>query len=143
MVEDFSYGADFKSALDGFAIGALHWNGEIDSYDEEAGLMAVLNGYDAAVNSTSVRDVPNHLLAEAYPNPFSDMTTIHFYLDNAAHARLIVHDVFGRRIAVLANDQHGAGFHKVTFDGRLVSSGVYLVTLEADNFRKTLKMMVR
>ena len=62
FIENFSYNADINSTLDGFSIGALHWTDEIDSYDPEEGLTAILAGYEAAVMSTPTRE-------ENSPNP--------------------------------------------------------------------------
>lgn len=70
-------------------------------------------------------------LAPAYPNPFEHSTTFGFALPEAADVRLVVYDVLGREVALLAGTRHEAGRHEVTFDARGLAGGVYLVRLEA------------
>jgi len=73
-------------------------------------------------------------LAQNYPNPFPDHTTIPFSVSSEQAGRrvtLSVYDVQGRRIAVLVDGVLGAGRHEVTWDGRgpdglPVGSGVYV-----------------
>jgi hypothetical protein len=69
--------------------------------------------------------------APARPNPFTRRTTLRFTLPEAAHARLDVFDVSGRRVATLVDERLPAGAHVATLDGRGLTSGVYLCVLEA------------
>ena len=70
-------------------------------------------------------------LEPAYPNPTRSEATIRFGLPEAGPARVEVSDALGRRVAVLAEGAHGAGWHRATLDGRALPAGVYLVRLEA------------
>ena len=45
------------------------------------------------------------------PNPFRAKTTIHFVLPEKSKVRISVHDVRGRRVAVLADGWYDAGRH--------------------------------
>jgi len=70
------------------------------------------------------------------PNPFRSETTVRFVLTDASTASLEFFDVAGRRVAVLAMGETGAGVHEAVWDGRdgegnLCASGVYLVRLTA------------
>lgn len=64
-------------------------------------------------------------LAPNYPNPFNSTTVIGFNLPKAGHARLEVFNAAGRRVAVLADKDMTAGFHRITWDASGVPSGVY------------------
>jgi hypothetical protein len=66
----------------------------------------------------------------AYPNPFTDRTTIRFTTEAAATARLSVYDVLGREVAVLANGPVDAGQHAVVLDGARLPAGVYVWRLD-------------
>jgi hypothetical protein len=95
----------------------------------------------AAANTPAagVRLLPNH------PNPFNPVTTVRFALDAPAHALLVVHDVEGRIVRVLADREFAAGVHGVTWDGRngpgeRVGSGVYFCVLRAGGVERSRKM---
>jgi hypothetical protein len=72
------------------------------------------------------------------PNPFQGATTVRFDLPVSGRARLTVHDVAGRRMAVIAERVLAAGEGSVAWDGRdaagqAMPAGVYFVRLEAAN----------
>lgn len=77
-----------------------------------------------------------------YPNPFNPGTRIPFRLDHAGPVRLVVHDLAGRRVAVLAEGPLPAGQHEVAFDGAGLAGGVYLATLEQHGLRQTRKLLL-
>lgn len=73
----------------------------------------------------------------AYPNPFSEATSLRYRLAARGPATLEVFDLLGRRVRVLAEGVQSAGVHEVRWDGldadgRRVASGVYLVRLRTD-----------
>jgi hypothetical protein len=70
-------------------------------------------------------------LGPAYPNPFSDATSIPFTLHQPAHVRLVVYDALGREAAVLIDAHLPAGAQQATFDARRLPGGLYLYTLTA------------
>ena len=62
-----------------------------------------------------------------YPNPFNPQTTISFALPKAAVVSINIYDVNGRLISRLVNGKYEAGVHRIIFDGKNLSSGVYFV----------------
>jgi hypothetical protein len=73
-------------------------------------------------------------LLGAYPNPFNPQTTLRFTLGAPARVRLVVHDVTGRRVRVIADESFAAGVHERIWDGRddggnELASGIYLLRL--------------
>ncbi len=69
-------------------------------------------------------------LGQNYPNPCNPSTRIPFSLPQRSTVTLEVHDLIGRRIAVLAqNETKNAGNYEVEFDGSYLSGGVYFYTL--------------
>jgi hypothetical protein len=84
-------------------------------------------------------------LAQNVPNPFNPSTQIRFAIAEtqdlaSLRVRLRVVDILGRDIAVLVDGPMAAGSHSVTFDGSGLSSGVYLVVLEAGGMRQVRRM---
>lgn len=76
---------------------------------------------------TGIELHPNH------PNPFNPGTQIRFTLDVGRPMRLVVQDLLGRELAVLADGVMPAGTHQVWFDATGLASGVYIVRLQAES----------
>ncbi len=108
------------------------------------GLAAILL-FDADVASS----VPPQEFAPAaarldqnYPNPFNPRTVISSQLPAASHVRLVVYDVLGREVAVLADERRTAGTYRDTFDAGGFSSGVYIYRLTAGQFVESRSMIL-
>ena len=91
------------------------------------------------VDPTSVANEPEgrapsgFALASAAPNPFRGATQLGFTLPTPSQVTLSVYDVTGRRVAVLLDGvQRSTGDHHVSWDGRGLASGTYLVRMEAE-----------
>jgi hypothetical protein len=82
------------------------------------------------------------VLQEAYPNPFNPSTHIEFGLSNDADVRVIVYDIVGREIAVLAEGQFNKGFHNVIWDAADQPSGIYFVTVSTQAESQSQKLML-
>ncbi|MEO0743584.1 MAG: T9SS type A sorting domain-containing protein [Bacteroidota bacterium] len=93
----------------------------------------------AAASAVSVEEGPVlpevATLAGNYPNPFAAQTTIRYGLPAAGPAQVVLYDLTGRRIRVLADGTHAAGWHEVTLDAGDLSSGVYVARLNVDGLR--------
>jgi hypothetical protein len=74
-------------------------------------------------------------ITNAYPSPSNGATTIEYTLPFPGRARVSIHDVPGRTVAVLRDGEVSAGPHLdiwngVSSDDALVSPGIYLVRVE-------------
>jgi hypothetical protein len=85
---------------------------------------------------------PSDLVLSAYPNPFNPTTLIRFSLPEAAHARLEIFDIVGRKMAIPFDDDCVAGQYAVPFDGSRWSAGVYFARLSASNRQTTAKLLL-
>ena len=81
-------------------------------------------------------------LEQNYPNPFNPVTHLTCRLPEAGRARLEVHDLFGRQVAVLLDGVYAAGTHLVRFDGGGLATGMYFSTLRAGGRSVTRKMIL-
>ncbi len=81
-------------------------------------------------------------LAQNYPNPFNPSTWIEYELASAGDVRLEVFDMLGRKVATLVSARQNAGVHRINFNARTLSSGVYFYTIRAGRFSQTKKMML-
>ncbi|RJP76722.1 MAG: hypothetical protein C4524_09640 [Candidatus Zixiibacteriota bacterium] len=75
-----------------------------------------------------------------HPNPFNPETALGFRLPAPGYVSLRVYDTAGRQLSTLVEGWREAGTHQVMFDGTGLASGVYLVVMEAGDFRAAAKM---
>lgn len=73
-----------------------------------------------------------YVLLPAYPNPFNPSSVVPFETPEPSRVRITAHNILGQEVAVLADSQLPAGRHEVVFSGDGLSSGVYLIQLQAD-----------
>ncbi len=81
-------------------------------------------------------------LGAAYPNPFSETTTIELTIPETGPVTVVLYDVLGRRVAVLVDDVRAAGLHRAVLDGASLPSGIYLVRMVAGGMAATQRVTV-
>ena len=93
---------------------------------------------------TETTELPeSFVLKAAYPNPFNPTTTVSYGLPIASEVRITVTDMLGRRVAVLeGGGVKPAGHHTVPFDAGDLTSGTYLVRMEAGDFVQTRQVVL-
>ncbi|MEL6445880.1 MAG: right-handed parallel beta-helix repeat-containing protein [Bacteroidota bacterium] len=72
-------------------------------------------------------------LGAPYPNPAGETVTVPLALPEAAGARVIVYDVLGRTVAVLAEGRRDAGTYDLTVATRDLAAGVYVVRVVSES----------
>jgi len=77
-----------------------------------------------------------------YPNPFNPSTVVGYQLAVAGETSIKVYDLLGREVAVLVNGFQTPGRYEVTFNASTLSSGVYLIRMQAGTQSFTRKMML-
>ncbi len=82
-----------------------------------------------------------------YPNPFNPTTIIQYSLPQAKKVRIVVYDISGKEIALLADKYQNAGTYNVTWNGnnnsgQPAASGIYFYTVQAGNYAQTKKMVL-
>ncbi len=83
----------------------------------------------------------------AYPNPFNPSTYIAYRLSEDGVVRITVFDAMGRSIRILHEGRQSAGSYQVYWNGtdeagRRVSSGMYLIRMQAGEVLKVQKVML-
>ena len=89
----------------------------------------------------------NFYINEAYPNPFNPYTTLSYYLPNNETVQIKIFDIMGRQVKTFVMPDQIAGYGSIQWNGtndydQRVSSGLYLYTIQAGNFRGTKKMVI-
>ncbi|MXY82512.1 MAG: T9SS type A sorting domain-containing protein [Gemmatimonadetes bacterium] len=101
-----------------------------------------------AIESSSISAEPRSFhLEQNYPNPFNHATHISFTLQQPSAVSLKVFNTHGQLVATLVEDLRPAGTYQVAWDGRddrgqAVSSGAYIVRLDAAGQQATRKMLL-
>ena len=86
---------------------------------------------------------PNHFdLLPNFPNPFNSSTSLQFLLPQPSEVSLTIHDVSGREIATLVNDQLVAGYYRINWYSGSNPSGVYFCRLDTADFNKLIKLVL-
>lgn len=95
---------------------------------------------------TGVQDqgkvINKYSLDQNYPNPFNPTTTIKYSLAAKINVNLVIYNILGSKVAVLADGIQNAGEHEVQFNASELSSGIYLYELKAGNFTQIRKMIL-
>lgn len=86
-------------------------------------------------------------LYQNYPNPFNVDTVIRYQIPRECYVLLTVHNILGRVVKTLVDENQKAGFYNAYWNGRDnqnkdVGSGIYFYNIYADKFHQTRKLIV-
>lgn len=103
-----------------------------------------------ALVPVSLVDVPDkeplipsqYILRQNFPNPFNPATRILFDVPKESFITLKLYNLLGQETRVLLNEMRSAGTHQVLLDASGLSSGVYLVRLQADGVVLSRKLLL-
>jgi len=169
--EDGSQGplhANFKLSGSGEFIGLVDANGltVIDSLSfgpqtTDVSFGRVLDGSDiwdtmtptpASTNNVlgtfPSTNIPDHFaLHQNFPNPFNPDTEIDYAIPRDAHVRLVIYDLRGRLVSTLVDEYQTAGYKRSEWNasndkGRNAAAGIYIYSLQVENFRATKKFVL-
>lgn len=87
-------------------------------------------------------NVPSDYSIGSFPNPFNPTTTINYQLPKDGMVTIKVYDIIGKEVATLVNEQKSAGYYKVDFDASRLTSGVYICSIQASSFNKSIKLLL-
>lgn len=73
------------------------------------------------------------------PNPFNPLMVIRYHAPRASRVRIQAFNSSGRCVATLQNGRVESGFHTCAWCADGLPSGVYLVRMNADDFKETRK----
>lgn len=88
-------------------------------------------------------EVPNKFnLMQNYPNPFNSTSNLKFQIANLGDVKLVIYDITGREVQTLVNERLQPGTYEVSFDGSMLTSGVYFYQLISGNYTVTKKLVL-
>ncbi|MCF7919652.1 MAG: T9SS type A sorting domain-containing protein [Candidatus Cloacimonetes bacterium] len=136
------------SGTDGFYYTLATWHivVEIMEFVGEAPDMGALEYGAVPASENDIIDVARIKL-QCYPNPFNPQTSIRFELEKTEKVDLRVYNLKGELIKVLKSEVMDAGEHLVNWNGRnskgnIISSGIYLMSLQAGTVRTGCKVVM-
>lgn len=85
-------------------------------------------------------------LAQNYPNPFIDRTTIKYQVPVKTKVEIDIYDVSGRHIKRIVNEVQEPGYYRAIWDGtnknnRATGMGMYFCRMSTDNYTKTRRLI--
>ncbi|MBI9073747.1 MAG: T9SS type A sorting domain-containing protein [Melioribacteraceae bacterium] len=89
-----------------------------------------------------LEDTKDKFEVNAYPNPFNPVTNIQFKIADTKHVKIKVYNQLGQLVEELTNKVYSQGTHRVTFNAKNLSSGVYYYTIEAGSEMRTNKILL-
>ena len=107
------------------------WGGEVlNAQQVTLGQVTAVHEYSSSMDNVS--------LNAAYPNPFSDMTSIGFNIQATQHVSVKVYDMLGHEVAILTDENLSQGEHTLYWDGNdkdgsSLANGLYLIRLQTEN----------
>ena len=105
------------------------------------------NNQSLSEGYTLLQTAPNqYRLAQSYPNPFSNSTTIEFDMPATEKINMVILDIRGRVVRKLINNEERFGFQSIEWDGKNddgddSSSGVYFYQIRSNNFNAVGKLL--
>ena len=102
-------------------------------------------GCDLTSDTGLVPDHPGVGQISAAPNPFNPRTSIKFELGQSQRVQVSVFNLQGALVRKLVDDEFASGPHSVQWNGddeagRAIGSGAYIVVIQGEQDRQTLKM---
>jgi hypothetical protein len=108
----------------------------------EDGLTVFRRGGVILSTESCIKSPSSYFLKQNYPNPFNPVTTISYSLPKESYVEMSVFDILGRKITTLVNIKQNAGEYNVQFDGSSLSSGMYIYSILAGQYKASRKLVL-
>ncbi len=110
-------------------------------------LLPYLDSREIISSIVSIGNNPIKFKLENYPNPFNPTTKISYSLPVAGAVKIVIYNTLGQQVRVLINEEQDAGQYSIEWNSRndhnqTLSSGVYILRMQAEGFVKDKKLML-
>lgn len=87
---------------------------------------------------------PYFSFSQNVPNPFTTTTTLKYTMKQDASAVIVLYDMFGREVSVLADGMQTQGAHELTIDAQKLqlAPGTYFCSMESNGSVQSVKIIV-
>ncbi|MBU0518636.1 T9SS type A sorting domain-containing protein, partial [bacterium] len=131
--EDIGLGIQQDGEGNCFMVGYT-FNGPDQDYDMFVARLHEVN--EAGVDPAEEELPENYELSGIYPNPGNGFAVVPFSLPEAEQVLISMYDCRGRLVRRLADGFYAAGYHQVVLHATGLSSGTYVILLQAGNYVK-------
>jgi hypothetical protein len=83
------------------------------------------------------------IVASSSPNPAVNSNTITYKLDKASNVKIVVLDITGKPLKVLADSKQEAGIHTINWNASSLVKGTYLISVNKDGLLKQSIRLVK
>jgi hypothetical protein len=96
-----------------------------------------------STNISEPETIPKHFtIAQNYPNPFNNGTVITYNIPTEGYVQVKVFDILGRQLNTVFDGIQVRGTHNIRFNVDMLSSGVYIYSVEFEGARLVGKMTI-
>ncbi len=99
------------------------------------------NGKKGDSTNTAITMVKENSITN-FPNPFNPTTIVYYKLKEQGNVVIKVYDMLGKEVAELVNEKKSMGEYVANFNGSNLSSGVYIMTMQINNFSTSKKILL-
>lgn len=118
---------------------------EIDQDGDFGAKIATLENRIEQLESASPAGMktPNQfMLAQAYPNPFNNTTTINFFIPSNGNIEFKVYDLSGRSVFASTEDSAPVGWHRLSWNAQDLPTGFYFGEVRFAGQRKQIRLLL-
>jgi hypothetical protein len=132
----------------------------IESPDQNFGSQVVFNDADSDItpnlnNGYSIRftadnnplniddnDNVEFSLLKTYPNPFNPSLNIEYHMEKSSNVKISIYDINGRLVDSILDVFQSAGNHKINWNSKDITTGVYIVKLSLGSDTYTQRVVL-
>ncbi|MEO8514680.1 MAG: SBBP repeat-containing protein [Ignavibacteria bacterium] len=112
----------------------------IDGHDNSSVISTVMIKDENTSKEESVNQPESFVLHQNFPNPFNPSTVIQFDLSESANVKLVVYDMLGKVVDILADRYMEKGSYSINYTNKNLSTGIYFYEFSAGSYRDIKKM---
>ncbi|HEY0031599.1 MAG TPA: N-acetylmuramoyl-L-alanine amidase, partial [Bacteroidia bacterium] len=114
--------------------------------EDGAGLLSAVftsNGQTVNLSTTDIAENGNNAMS-IFPNPFTNATSLSYYLTENTSVEISLFDVLGKEISLLkSNQQKGKQELTINSSDLGLAKGIYFLKLKLNDDQKTIKIILR
>ncbi|MBL4669808.1 MAG: PKD domain-containing protein [Flavobacteriales bacterium] len=103
-------------------------------------------GFNLNIQAPIVTGIENEIETvselKVYPNPVRNNLTLEFTLIESSSVEVILTDLLGNKVAIVAAENMNLGSNKVNYNVSDISNGIYLLNIKTDNSLQVKKIVV-
>jgi hypothetical protein len=139
--QPFNVGLPESCAAGAFLIDTMNNRLYVGISDTDSSGVYIYDGLTTVENNKH-NNPENFKLQANYPNPFNPVTTIGYEIAHRADVTLSIFDLSGKQVTLIRQGNQEAGQYHILWDARGLSSGVYLIQLNAGKVIRTGKALL-